>query len=269
MRIVTLAAVAALVGASAAAQEIGAWDVNADGLLDEAEFTQGFLDAGVFDRWDLDGDELIGFSELSTGLYGLWDANEDGELAVSEWDNAVDLWFGERDVNLAVETWDENGDGIISQAEFAEGLQTTDLLARLDSAETDGALGEEEFASGLFGVADADEDDFLGEEEDSLLTEIAEFLAPSTDEEEPAAEDDALDDEVPADEEAGLLGDEEDESLAVFDEAFMQLPIPCGAEESSCEQVAQRFCDTLGYGEPIAFLDVEGSLYAIRCEDEI
>lgn len=57
--------------------------------------------------------------------------------------------------------------------------------------------------------------------------------------------------------------------LAVFDEAFMQLPIPCGGDGESCEQVAQRFCETLGYGAPVAFLDVGGSLYAIRYENEI
>jgi len=265
MRIVTLAAAAALVGASAAAQEVGAWDGNADGLLEEAEFTEGFLGAGVFDRWDLDDDDLIGFSELSSGLYGLWDADEDGELAINEWDDAVDLWFGEQDVNLSEEAWDGNGDGIIAQAEFAEGLQGTDLLTRLDTAEGDRALGEEEFASGLFDVADADEDDQLGEDEDGLLTEIAEFLAPAGDESEAVAEGDILDGEEPA----GLLESQEDEPLTVFDEAFMQLPIPCGGDGESCEQVAQRFCKTLGYGAPIAFLDVESSLYAIRCKNEI
>ena len=275
MRIVTLAAVAALAGASATAQEIGAWDTNSDGLLEEAEFTEGFLSAGVFGRWDLDGDDLIGFSELSGGLYGLWDADEDGELSVDEWDDAVDLWFGEQDVNLSEEAWDENGDGIISQAEFAEGLQRTDLLARLDTVDDDSLLGEEEFASGLFDVADADEDDQLGEGEDGLLGEIADFLVPASDQEEPAAEEGVLDDEEAIGDEEGPFEDgdedvlEEDEPLVEFDEAFMQLPIPCGSENSSCEQVAQRFCEALGYGEPIAFLDVEGSLYVIRCEDEI
>ena len=269
MRIVTLAAVAALAGASAAAQEIGAWDANSDGLLEEAEFTEGVLGAGAFDRWDLDDDDLIGFSELASGLYGLWDADSDGELSVSEWDDAVDLWFGEQDVNLSEEAWDEDGNGTISEAEFAEGLQQTDLLARLDTVEDDSMLGEEEFASGLFNVADADDDDLLGEEEDGLLTEIAEFLMPAEEEAEPVTDDDVLEDEEPIGDEEGVIDDEVDEEPVVFDEVFTQLPIPCGGESGGCEQVAQRFCETLGYGEPIAFLDVEGSLYAIRCEDEI
>lgn len=267
MRIAILAAAAVLAGATASAQEIGAWDTNSDGLLDDVEFTEGFLGAGVFDGWDLDGDDLIGFNELSSGLYGLWDADEDGELAVAEWDDAVDLWFGEQTVNLAEEAWDEDDDGIISRAEFAEGLQRTDLLARLDTVGGDSMLAEEEFASGLFGVADADEDDLLGEDEDGLLTEIAEFLTPADDEDETGTEGDVSMDVEPVEEE-GSLEDEVEEPV-VFDEVFTQLPIPCGGDGESCEQVAQRFCETLGHNEPIAFLDVEGSLYAIRCEDEI
>jgi len=174
-----------------------------------------------------------------------------------------------RTLTCRLEAWDQNGDGIVSLAEFAEGLQGTDLLTRLDAAEADGALEAEEFASGLFGVADADEDDQLGEDEDGLLTEIAEFLAPAGDEGEPVAEGDILDVEEPANGEVGFLESQEEEPLAVFDEAFMQLPIPCGGAGESCEQVAQRFCETLGHGEPVAFLDVEGSLYAIRCKDDI
>lgn len=275
MRIATLATLAALAGVPASAQDLKAWDPDANGVLDEAEFTEGFLEADIFERWDLDGDDLIGFSELAAGLYALWDANDDGKLSIEEWDDAVDLWFGEQAVNLSVDTWDPDGDGVISLAEFADGLQQSDLLARLDTANGDSLLGEEELATGLFDVIDIDADAVVREEEDGLLTEIMEFLVPDADADEVTVSEDIAADEEPVGDEEGVLEDgdegvlEEDEALVVFDETFKQLPIPCGGDGGSCEEIAQRFCETLGYGEPIAFLDVQGSLYAIRCEDEI
>ena len=243
------ATLVALAGAPAAAQGIEDWDLNGDEALDEAEFTQGVRDSGVFDDWDADGDEAIGYSELSSGLYAAWDADDDGELSVDEWDNVVDLWFGEFDVNLSVENWDPDDDGVISETEFAEALEGTDLLARF--AGEDEVLGEDEFASGLFDIADTDEDDRVVDEEDGFFAGVTELFTPE--------------------EERGAAVDSDADELELIErgEAFMQLPIPCGDGQSACQQVAVRFCTTLGYGQPIEFLDVNGDLYAIRCEDEI
>ncbi|SFH26567.1 hypothetical protein SAMN04488020_1098 [Palleronia marisminoris] len=251
LRLRMAATVAALAGVPAVAQGITDWDTDADGVLRESEFTQGVFDSGVFEEWDTDDDEAVGYSELSSGLYSAWDANDDGELSVDEWDSAVDLWFGEFDVNLSVENWDADGNGIISEGEFAEALEETDLLARLGNE--DEVLAEDELASGLFDIADTNDDETVAEEEESFFTDVAEFFAP---EDEPTAEVDAntFEDNAP---------------LIERGEAFMQLPIPCGNGENACEDVAARFCSTLGYGEPIDFLDVNSELYAIRCKDEI
>lgn len=274
MRTFTLAALVALAGLPASAQELGAWDADSDGQLDEAEFTEGFLEAEAFDRWDLDDDDQVGLAEFAVGLHDLWDADDDGELTVSEWDDAVDLWFGEDAVNLSVENWDEDGDGTISRSELSAGLRTTDLLDRLDTVSDDGLLGEEELSSGLFDVADADDDGLLGTEEDGLLTELVEALVPTGEEEGTSEEVAALEDDEPIADEEGPFeespGLDVDEPIIERGEAFTQLPIPCGgADGPGCEEVAARFCETLGYGDPIAALDVEGDLYAIRCEDEL
>ena len=158
-------------------------------------------------------------------------------------------------MNLSVEDWDADGDGAISEVEFAEALEGTDLLARLDGE--DGTFGEDELASGLFDIVDTDEDKFIADEEDSFFTDVAEFFAP---EEEPG---------IGPDVSASEPMDVDEVQLIERGEAFMQLPIPCGDGERGCQEVAGRFCSTLGYGEPIDFLDVGGELYAIRCQDEI
>jgi glucose/arabinose dehydrogenase len=64
-------------------------------------------------------------------VYAEW-AGEDGELSVAEWDAAVDQRFGENAVNLAAPQWDDDGNGVISQEEFAEALAQTELLSRLE-----------------------------------------------------------------------------------------------------------------------------------------
>ncbi|WP_375263650.1 hypothetical protein [Palleronia sp.] len=251
LRLRMAATVAALAGAPAVAQGIPDWDTDADGVLGESEFTQGVFDSGVFEEWDADDDEAIGYSELSSGLYSAWDADDDGELSVDEWDSAVDLWFGEFDVNLSVENWDADGNGVISEGEFAEALEETDLLARLGNE--DEVLAEDELASGLFDIADTNDDETVAEEEDSFFTDVAEFFAPE--------------DEFTAEVDANTL--EDDAPLIERGEAFMQLPIPCGDGENACEDVAARFCSALGYGQPIDFLNVNSELYAIRCQDQI
>ena len=252
-RIAALAASAALAGSGALAQVVDAWDDNDDGLLDEAEFSQGLLDAGVFDEWDVDDDDLVGSDEFAEGVYGLWDTDGDGELTIDEWDNAVDRWFSEDAVNLSVEAWDENGNGAISLAEFAAGLAATDLFARFDVGAEEGVLAEDELASGLFDVADLDDDDAVDVDEDSWLTDVGEFLAP----------------DGPVDVQQDAADDDAEMRIIERGEAFTQLPVPCGGESGSCQEIAQRFCSTLGYGAPIDFLDVDGQLYAIRCQDEL
>ena len=246
-RIAVLAAAAALSQGSALAQGLEAWDTDASGTISETEFDERFRGAGLFDDWDADGDGLVGSSELAEGLYGFWDANGDADLSVEEWDSGVDFWFGEDEVNLAASEWDADGDGIISEFEFADALGETGLLARLDSDDDD-LLDEIELSSGLFGFADGDDDGAIPAEEDGFFTNVAEALAP----------------DEPVD--AGEVTEPE-ASIIEAGEAFSQLPVPCGSG-GSCDEVANDFCSALGYGAPIDTLAVEGQLYVVRCTDE-
>jgi len=68
------------------------------------------------------------------------------------------------------------------------------------------------------------------------------------------------------------FGSAEAEPIIERGDSFVQLPIPCGGEGESaenCSSIAERFCDALGYGPPIDFVDADGELHVIRCKDEI
>ena len=250
-RIAALAASAAVVGTAGFAQVVDRWDVDADGVLDETEFREGFLATGAVDGWDADDDGFLGPDEFADGLYELWDTSGDGELSVNEWDDGVDAWFGEELVDLRVEEWDEDSDGVISRFEFAETFVATHPFDRFDAVDADGLLGEDDFTAGIFDAADLDDDDAIGPAEDDWLTEIAEFMTPGDAEGGAAAEASVLNDARPI--ERG--------------EAFAALPLPC--EAGTCADLAAEFCGTLGYGDPIDFLDAGGALHAVRCADEL
>lgn len=242
-----------------AAPPLQAWDTDASGVLDEAEFRRGVREAGLLEKWDEDGDELLGPDELAEGLYDAWDADDDGALSVSEWDTAVDLWFGESDVDLAVEAWDDDGNGAISPAEFEVALEETALFARFDEDEDD-LLAVEELADGIFDVADADDELGVDEDEWGLLDVFDE-------------DDGIFGDEPPGELEAEPAGAGAPDELDLIEEgrSFVQLPIPCGSDEgedAECASTAERFCAALGYEPPIDHLARDGALYAIRCRDE-
>ena len=264
------ALLATAMAAPVTAQSLGEQDANNDGVIDRAEFRQALGD-GWFDRWDRDGDAVLSATELGEGLFRLWDRDDDGSLSIAEWDTAVDLWFGETAVNLSVSEWDANGDGLISREEFVSAVAETELFARLEADDDeDELIGEDEFADGVFDVSDADENTFLGEDEDWFLTDLIEIFNAPDDGEQAALNEGEVEpatDPVDADADVGAIG--EPDSLIELGEAFVGLPIPCDAEASGCRQTAQRFCTVLGFGEPIDFFDSGGQLYAIRCADDI
>ncbi|TFL16006.1 hypothetical protein [Jannaschia formosa] len=241
------------------AQGIADWDADADGMLGEAEFAEGLDASGLFDRWDADSDATVDRGEVLQGIYDLWDRDGDGRLSVDEWDDSVDLWYGEDAVNLAVDEWDADGDGFIGEFEFVEEMNDTDLLARLGLAVDDDPLTEEEFSTGVFGLADAGDDDFLGEEEDAWFVDFLELLNVPGDAADPAGgETDVVEDDVIEDDMPDLIPD---------GEAFSRLPIPCGEDGTTCEETAARFCAVLDYEPPLDFLEVDGSLYVVRCAE--
>lgn len=92
------------------------WDLNNDGLFQEAEYT-GWRDRG-YAQWDTNSDQRIAASEFESGwtnagfenaqgVFTEWDDNSDGFLDAGE-------WFGEDEWN----TWDANDSGVLENNEF-------------------------------------------------------------------------------------------------------------------------------------------------------
>ena len=70
----------ALAASPAYAQELGEWDADASGALNEEEFNAGFGESGVYDAWDADRDGALTEDEFNAGVFGGYDRNDDGMI---------------------------------------------------------------------------------------------------------------------------------------------------------------------------------------------
>ena len=120
----------------------GDWDTNYDGIYDDDELYTGFLNA-----WDTNKDGLISKEEYATGntewereyrdSFDDWDANDDKVLDIEEYAAAMNQTgvFGD---------WDADQDGAYSETELHNGLFNS------YDTDDDGLLSNEEFkAAGL------------------------------------------------------------------------------------------------------------------------
>ena len=73
-----------------AQEDMGAWDANDDGVLDNDEFATGFGESGVFGDWDSDGDGSLTEDEFNAGVFGGYDDNGDGTIDESEFGDVGD-----------------------------------------------------------------------------------------------------------------------------------------------------------------------------------
>lgn len=135
------------------AQE-AAWDANADGELSVEEFSTGFADTGLYSEWDADGSGSLEVSELREGFYNIHDDNGDGIISEEEWDDGV--------FETDFQEWDENGDAQLDQEEFTNVFEGT--VGDWD-AEGDGNLTENEFSEGVFDTYNLDDDEVLTADE--------------------------------------------------------------------------------------------------------
>lgn len=164
----TVAMTAAVAVAPALAQDFDwnwpDWDIDQDAYVDRDEFGAGYAQTGYFDHYDADADGLLDETEVATATYGMMDLDDDGVLTVDEWDTWVDTRLGEAAVDLDVDAWDQDGDGIITRDEFDDTAIATSLYADYD-ADTDGYYGRDEFGNAIFDLTDANDDDFVVEDE--------------------------------------------------------------------------------------------------------
>lgn len=172
---VGLVALLASGGALAAVEwEFSDWDGDGNLELTEREFTTRATELGLYDEWDVDNDDLLDEDELYGGLYDTWDLDGDGLIGEDEFGESVERWFTETDYDFAA--WDADDDGFLDEDEFRAAIAETGLYDTwIGDAE---GIGEEQFYSGYYEVADLDDDDVLTEDEfgwfeDTLGTDVA------------------------------------------------------------------------------------------------
>lgn len=63
----------------------GAWDVDDDHRLTQAEFVDRWKDTTIFELWNVDADEYVSADEMARGAYNMWDTDGDGLIDTVEY----------------------------------------------------------------------------------------------------------------------------------------------------------------------------------------
>lgn len=130
---------------------------------DESAFRSGIGQAGIYDAWDRDGTEGLTDREFATGVFTDWDRDNDMMLTEDEFNIGSERWYG-ADYDGVYADWDADADGLIDRGEFAAnwGRDTFDTW----DVDADGLLTRDEWDSGVYGRADADQDMVITIEEE-------------------------------------------------------------------------------------------------------
>lgn len=137
------------------------WDINNDGEVEDAEYSQRLLESRTYVVWDLDSDGDVDQNEYLTGVYYSWDANNDGIVDSGEFDMRADYWLED---DSRFEEFDMDGDDELSGEEMMEAEALVDYAALVD-VDGDQIISEEEFIEATFNVWDADDDGVIMEDE--------------------------------------------------------------------------------------------------------
>ncbi len=87
---VTTAAIAMLSAVPVLAQDMGDWDADKDGVVNQEEFKTGWNDMGTYGEWDTDGNGALSEDEFDAGLYSGYDADNSGVIEEPEFGDVGD-----------------------------------------------------------------------------------------------------------------------------------------------------------------------------------
>jgi hypothetical protein len=139
------------------------WDADGTPGLTTDEFRTGFDQSGMYNAWDRDGTPGISEGEFGTGLYHNWDRNRDLQITEDEYTTGAERWYG-TDYDRTFADYDTDTSGYIDQSEFGAGWDN-EYYSQWDT-DGDAALTEDEYATGLYGRADANQDQVITVEEE-------------------------------------------------------------------------------------------------------
>ena len=170
MRLHLLTASALALGlavAPASAQYLEDWSFDENREIDRAEYEAWWAENSDFDAYDADEDSYLGQPEFYVATYDMMDLDEDGTLTVAEWDTWADTRIGEDEVNLDLSDWDQDGNDVITRAEYDEATAEAPWFSDYD-ANTDDLIDAAEYRDGVFEWWDADGNAVITEDEVDL-----------------------------------------------------------------------------------------------------
>lgn len=146
------------VAATPAAASYGyeTWDDDRDRRLTESEFADVTRDR-AFSRWNTTADGGLDANELGTGLFGVWDGDNNDQVSETEWTSGTERWSRPGLTYGSFGDWDRNDDGWLDQTETSSGLERANFLGAWD-ADRNNLVDDGEFGRGVFDGWDANDD---------------------------------------------------------------------------------------------------------------
>ena len=84
-----------LYGSYLGTNDVGQFDTDADGMLDNDEFYEGFRDTDYFNDYDANRDGIVDSDEMNEAVYTNWDANQDNYIDQDEFDRYGDYYMND------------------------------------------------------------------------------------------------------------------------------------------------------------------------------
>ena len=112
------AVLAALTAAPVLAQDISEWDTGGDGMIDQAEFTEGFDAFDPYPVWDSDSSGTVSEQEFDAGVTASYDADMSGDMSEEEQMAVDESAWAAQDYS----DWDADASGDLSSDEIGQGM---------------------------------------------------------------------------------------------------------------------------------------------------
>lgn len=139
------------------------WDKDGNLRWDRNEFIAAANSVGLYSAWNNNEDDALTVSELSEGVFNIYDENNDNLMDKEEFAAWNEAW-GRRDYADRWDTWDTNNDNSLTAEEFTTGFDEAGAFDRWDVVD-ENVYTKEEVYNALFAALDTGGDGYLTEEE--------------------------------------------------------------------------------------------------------
>lgn len=137
------------------------WDANADERLDKVEYNKQIGNTGMYQNWQ-NQEGTLTQEDFNRGVFNRWDADGDGQLSEDEYASGNSAWsssYGENFIG-----WDANQDSMLDEDEYMQGMNEAGVYNDWD-ADGDGTVNEDEFNEGVYNTWDSNRDGMLSRDE--------------------------------------------------------------------------------------------------------